>query len=168
MLRRLYFILPSTASVSTLVRELQESGIDSGHITVASREPVPLQQLGIRLQNDIFDRGARIERLLWTLNLVVFVFALIVTLGLLFTRGLSPALLIPVLIMAACFGAGLRFTHVPNVHLEDLADALNHGELILMTDVPPGRVAEIESLVHRRHPEAGIGGVGWWSDVLKT
>ena len=36
-----------------------------------------------------------------------------------------------------------------------------HGEEILLVDVPRTHVHEIEQLVSRRHPETGVGGVGW-------
>ncbi|MBI5039891.1 MAG: hypothetical protein HZB57_01360, partial [Gammaproteobacteria bacterium] len=61
---------------------------------------------------------------------------------------------------------GVRFTHVPNIHLREFAAALRHGELVLMVSVPRNRVAEIEDLVHRHHPDAAVGGVGWSSDLL--
>jgi hypothetical protein len=37
-----------------------------------------------------------------------------------------------------------------------------------MVDVPAGRVAEVEETVHRRHPEAIAGGVGWSVDALQV
>lgn len=36
-----------------------------------------------------------------------------------------------------------------------------------MVDVPSGQVAEVEETVHRRHPEAIAGGVGWSVDALQ-
>jgi hypothetical protein len=61
---------------------------------------------------------------------------------------------------------GVTFTRrIPNVHLAEFEDALQHGEVLLMVDVVPWRVTEVESLVHR-HPEAVSGGVGWHSDAF--
>ena len=51
--------------------------------------------------------------------------------------------------------------HVPDVHLTEFTDALSHGEILLMVDVPASRVAEIEDFVHHRYPEAVVGGVSW-------
>jgi hypothetical protein len=38
---------------------------------------------------------------------------------------------------------------------------LRHGEVVVMVDVPADRVHEVEGMVSRQHPEAGVGGVGW-------
>jgi hypothetical protein len=70
--------------------------------------------------------------------------------------------LLPVGIMLVAFLAGLGFTsRVPNVHLGEFRDALRHAEILLMVDVPVQQVARVEDRVHRRHPEAAVGGVGW-------
>jgi hypothetical protein len=70
-------------------------------------------------------------------------------------------------IMLATFIAGEQFVvHVPNVHLTEFTDALSHGEILLMVDVPKNRVAEIEHFVHHRYPEAVVGGVGWSIDAF--
>ena len=57
---------------------------------------------------------------------------------------------------------GARFAaHLPHAHLDEQAIPLRHGEVILMVDVPETKVHEVERLVSRRHPEVGVGGVGW-------
>jgi len=52
----------------------------------------------------------------------------------------------------------VRLSHA---HLADLRVPLEHGEVVLLVDVPFHRVREIEHLVAERHPEVGVGGVGW-------
>ena len=49
----------------------------------------------------------------------------------------------------------------PDVQLTEFTNALSHGEMLLMVDVPRHPVANIEDHVHHRHPEASVGGVGW-------
>jgi hypothetical protein len=64
--------------------------------------------------------------------------------------------------MAATFALGEWFIdHVPNIYLTEFRDALAHGEILLMVDVPAWRVKEIEDHIHSHHPEAAVGGVGW-------
>ena len=46
-------------------------------------------------------------------------------------------------------------------HLDEFRDAMAHGEILLMVDVPEQQVADIENLVHHHHPEATVGGVSW-------
>ena len=76
-------------------------------------------------------------------------------------------LLLPAVIMVVTFLMGIVFTsQVPNVHLSEFRDAMHHGELLLMVDVPLWRVERVEALVHEHHPEATAGGVGWHIDAL--
>ena len=70
-------------------------------------------------------------------------------------------------VMAVTFILGGQFViHVPNVHLTEFTDALSHGEILLMIDVPINRVAEIEDFVHHKYPEAVVGGVSWSVDAF--
>lgn len=166
MLRRLYFVLPNATVLSHIVQELRQAGIDNRHLAVAAHAPDNLHHLGLRVQSDLHDKGELIERALWTANLLLFFLATLAAVAVAFKYGLTPWLLLPAVLMAASFAAGLRFTRVPNVHIPEFTDALRHGELLLMVDVPRARVAEIEDRVHRRHPEATVGGVGWASELL--
>lgn len=166
MLRRLYFVLPNAASTAATLADLRATGVDAAHLRVAARDPDRVRIEGVQIQDARSDRGAQIERSLWTINLLVFAAAALAFIGLLLIQGLTPWIVLPAAVMAASFGVGLRFTRVPNAHLRELADALHHGELVLMVDVPPARVAEIEAQVQRRHPDAVVGGVGWSSDLL--
>jgi hypothetical protein len=50
---------------------------------------------------------------------------------------------------------------VPHCHLNQMKVPLQHGEVVLLIDLPKNRVHEITQLVERHHPEAGLGGVGW-------
>jgi len=70
-------------------------------------------------------------------------------------------------VMTVTYFAAEHFVvHVPDVHLTEFTDALAHGEILLMVDVPEKRVAEIESVVRYRHPEAVVGGVSWTVDAF--
>jgi len=75
----------------------------------------------------------------------------------------SPAgILVSLAVMLATFFAGKRFAvKLPHAHLADLRVPLEHGEVVLLVDVPVRRVREVEHLVAERHPEIGVGGVGW-------
>jgi len=65
-------------------------------------------------------------------------------------------------VMLATFVAGKRFAvGLPHAHPADLRVPLAHGEVVLLVDVPWRRVREAERLVAERHPEIGVGGVGW-------
>lgn len=168
LLRRLYFILPDTLRATGVAQELLDAGIAARRIALASRNPGAAPIAGIAVQSPGDDPGARIERTLWNLNLAVFFVALAALIAMLIAKAGLAWLAIPLLIMLATFLAGERFTHVPDTHLREFASALRHGEVVLMVDVPPERVAEIESRVQSHHPDAAVGGVGWGSDLLHT
>mgnify|MGYP000048903271 FL=1 len=46
----------------------------------------------------------------------------------------------------------------PSSRLTDFEAAIERGELLMMLDVPKGRVEEITDLVKKHHPEAQIEG----------
>ena len=69
--------------------------------------------------------------------------------------------------MIATFVAGEYFVvHIPNVHLNEFTNALAHGEILLMVDVPKDSVAQIEHFIHHKYPVAVIGGVSWSVDAF--
>lgn len=166
MLRRHYFVLPSINTTANILAKLQQAGIEPQHLAVASRTPEQIPIQGIRIRDAVHDRGDKIERWLWNLNLVLFGIAALALIIQLLIQGFSAWLLIPLAVIVATFAGGLRFTHIPNTPLHEFADALRHGELVLMVDIEHGRVAAIETLVHNHHPDAAVGGIGWSSDLL--
>jgi hypothetical protein len=144
MKRRLYFLFPDVEKARRVVEDLTRAGIDQMHMHALAKEGVALPGLPGATSLQRADWGRRIERMLWGGNLTVFA-------------------------MLATFAAGATFApKVPNVHLEEFRDALAHGEVLLMVDVPRARVAEVEEQVHRHHPEATVGGVGWAADALRV
>ncbi len=166
MRRRLYFVLPDRRVTAAIVGELRDADINPRYIGIASRDPAQVQIPAVHVQDATSDPGEHLERIVWDLNLALFAGALLVFVAMLVIQGPTLWLAVPVGIMLACFIAGVRFTAVPNTHLREFGSALRHGELVLMVSVPRWRVAEIEALVHRHHPDAALGGVGWSSDLL--
>jgi hypothetical protein len=167
--RRLYFLLPDTEHAGVVVSELEARGIERKcmHVIAGRGGDVSGLPVASRMQHN--DLGARIERYLWGGNLVLFFLALI---ALVILAVLSLPwwwLLLPSGIMLVSFVTGLEFVmHTPNVHLTEFESAMRHREILLMVDVPAGKVAEVEETVHRRHPEAIAGGVGWSVDALQV
>jgi hypothetical protein len=97
----------------------------------------------------------------WYGNLTYFVVALGVAAAALYLGSPGWAIIAGVAAIAAVI-LGQRFAvKVPHVHLSEMRVPFAHGEVILLVDVPRTRVCEIEQLVSRHHPEAGVGGVGW-------
>ncbi len=166
MKRRLYFLLPDVQHTRLVINELQAAGIEHRQMHVVPPKGVDLQDLPIAPRTD---PDARLENFLWNGNLVLFFGALLLLVVLAAMDVSALWLLLPAAVMLATFLVGAGFTrHVPNVHLSEFADALRHQEVLLMVDVPADQVARIEELVHRHHPEAVTGGIGWHADALQT
>ena len=166
MKRRLYFLFPDTTHTRSVVDELQARGIRLRNMHTHAYPGIDLTDLPLATPRQHNDAGARVETLLWDGNLVLFFAAVAVLVGLIFLEVAWYWLLLPAAAMLGTFLLGTIFTNrIPNVHQAEFADALRHGEILLMVDVAPWRVAEIESLVHR-HPEAVNGGVGWHIDAF--
>ena len=166
MNRRLYFLLPDKEHALSVVNELSANGIENEQIHAMAKKNVRLNGLPGATWQQYQDSGRQVEHWLWNANLVVFGLALGSLLTLWATLGMSAWLLVPVAIMLATFLGGLRFTKIPNIHLDEFRDAMAHGEILVMVDVSEARVADIEDRIHHHHPEAAIGGVGWGSPAL--
>ena len=159
--KRLYFLFPDAGHARGVTRELVQAGVDEQHIHAVARDGVDLASLPQATVRQRQDAAGRIEAVAWNTNLALFAAATVALLAALFltTVWLAVGALV---VMAATFLGGAWFAlRVPDVHLDEFREAIAHGEIVLMVDVPPKRVAEIEDLVHRRHPEANVGGVGW-------
>jgi hypothetical protein len=162
MKRRLYFLLPDTSHASAVVQELEQSSVDRRHIHTIAGKGSDASDLPQATPQQRGDMAARVEKFLWLGNLIVFFTALLLLIFMVLSQSGGFWVLLPAGVMLATFLAGLGFTsRVPNVHLDEFRDALRHAEVLLMIDVPVQQVARVEELVHRHHPEAAVGGVGW-------
>ena len=164
MLRRLFFLFPDEPHAQRVVNKLVSLDIPEQRIHALARgELRTLPQATQRQKNDT---AFYLERLLWKSNLAVFAVALI-TFIVAIIAGEFVWSMISLALLAVTFIAGEQFVvHVPDVHLTEFSDALSHGEMLLMIDVPLNRVTEIEDLVHHKYPEAAVGGVGWSVDAF--
>ncbi len=167
MNRRLYFLFPQVAHAKTVVDELRKTGVEVNHIHAVAREGVDLSALPPSTPRQREDACCRVENWLWNGNLLIFGIALL-ALAAAAWQGSWPAALAALAVMAVTFFVGERFAAtVPRAHLREFREAIAHGEVLLMVDVPRERVAEIEDKVHKRHPEAVVGGVGWSIEALE-
>ena len=165
MLRRLFFLFPDEKHAQRAVNQLIFHRISERniHAIAPGTELKTLPEATDRQKNDT---AFRVESFLWNTNLLVFSLAFMALVISLIMAEYAWAL-IALAIMTATFFAGEHFVvHVPDVHLTEFTDALSHGEILLMVDVPGSRVAEIEDFVHRHNPDAVIGGVSWSVDAF--
>lgn len=168
MLRRIFFVIPDVPHAKRIVKELEKAGIEWEQMHASSNPRVKLSGLPAATVAQNRDLVWALDKLFWRADLVLFALA---------TLGLAAALYSGSLIWAALSAAVMLGTFLlgnwfsvklPHTHLGDMRVPLNHGEVVLMVDVPLNRVREIEQLVSRHHPEAEVGGVGWTSPLLGT
>jgi hypothetical protein len=156
MRRRLYFMLPDTYSAKQIADELLLARIEISHIHVLAKDGVALDGLheASILQKSDFVHGVES-------GLVIGGAAGIVAgvVALLYPPSGVTLHLVSILI-TALLGAGIGAwvssmiaSSVPNSRLKQYEQAIADGGILMMVDVPSGRVAEIQQLVTRRHPE---------------
>lgn len=165
MERRLYFLAPDAPAAKQVVGELRAAGIPSERIHAIGRDGQSLDALPPATDQQRRDALHIIQQAFWNGNLAVFGLALLGLLAALYTgRPVLAALCLA--LMIGTFVLGLLNTRLPDVHLQEFRDALRHGEILIFVDVAKERVQEVEDLVHRRHPEVAVGGVGWTIGML--
>lgn len=168
MLRRIFFAIPDIAHARSIVSELESAGIGKDHIHASSKVGTPLPGLQGAPAARRGDCVEFLDRLLWNGDLLAFT-AGTLALGLAAYYASTLWALAALAVMLASYAFGhWFFTKIPHTHLSDLRVPLEHGEVVLMVDVPRDRLRETEQVVSRRHPEAEMGGVGWTSPMFGT
>jgi hypothetical protein len=167
MNQRLYFLLPDREHTLRIVNELREQGFQTTHMHTLAGKGQTAENLPGSDSHQRNDLAGRIEYWAWRADLVLFFLAAIAVVVMVFQHA-GLWVLLPLAVMVATFLLGERFTHLPNVHLHEFRDALRHGEILLMVDVPRERVSEIEYRVRAHHPEAVAGGSSWNLPALNT
>jgi hypothetical protein len=164
--RRLYFVIPDEPQAVQVVDDLESTGINRQYIHAIAGKGAALTQLPPASEPQRHDAVWRLERTLWIGNLLLFSLALIGLVALAI-QGAWLGAVLSFVIMALSFTAGALFAmRVPDTHLDEFRGVLSHREVLLMVDVPKWRVAEVEEIVHRRHPQATPGGTGWTINTL--
>ena len=161
MKRQLYYLLPDVGHTQQLCEDLQALNIHENSLTAVMQEKSEIK--GIHAVHGVneTDRGFFLEWFLWRLNLTVFALAVLVFVGYVVWQP-SYWIIVPLVVMAMTFVVGMYFSiRVPNVHWNEFCSAIRHGEIALIVDVPVSQVRQVDSVVHRRHPEAVNGGVCW-------
>ena len=167
MTRRLFFLLPDIEHTKRVVEDLMANKVDKKHMHVIARDDIDTTNLPPSTSRQKNDTAFRIERLLWSGNLILFFLSAIAAITMLIMGNIAIALVFAG-IMLVSFISGQRFAVTfPNAHMSEFNSALEHREILLMVDLPLGRIAEIEDIVQSHHPEVIVGGVGWTVEALR-
>lgn len=157
MRRRLYFILPDVESARRTADDLLLARVEDRHMRfLASRgtELEPLHEAGYLDKTDMV-HGAAVG-----LALGAIIGALVGVMVVAYPpEGTNPQLvsiLIGMLLGAPLGGwmASMAGAAVPNSRLRQFQAEIDAGRVLMMVDVPFGRVEEITELAAARHPEA--------------
>jgi len=160
MRRRLYFLLPDVASARQTADDLLLARVEDRHMHFLAKRGTDLGELheASYLQKTDLMHGAGIGLAFGGLGGLVLG-AMIVA----FPPAGSPQLV--TVLIAAVIGAvlgawmaSMAAAAVPNSRLKQFQDDIEKGKILLMVDIPYGRVEQIRELVMGRHPEAVSGG----------
>jgi hypothetical protein len=161
MRRRLYFMVPDVANVRLIRDELLLARIEDGHIHVLAKDGIPLAGLheASVLQKTDFVHGA--ETGLAVGGGIGIIAGLV---AVFFPPAGIDLQLVTILLTAligAAFGAwvsSMVASAIPNSRLKTFESAIAAGRILMMVDVPSGRVDEIKKLIVAHHPETTSSG----------
>ena len=161
-MRRLYFLIPNIDSAKKIVDELLLARVDERHIHIAAKDhhalkDAHLPEANLLQESDFIpavERGLAIggaTGVLAGLAAVTLPVGLALGGGAILGIGLAGA-------GAGAWVSSMIGISAPNSRLEQYEDAIEKGELLMMVDVPKGRVGEITDLIKMHHPEAEVEG----------
>jgi hypothetical protein len=157
MRRRLYFVLPDVESARRSADDLLLARVEDRHMRFLARrgtELEPLHEAGYLDKTDMV-HGAAVG-----LAIGAIIGALVGVMVVAYPpEGTNPQLvsvLVGMLVGAplGAWMASMAGAAVPNSRLKQFQADIDAGRVLMMVDVPFGRVEEITDLVVSRHPEA--------------
>lgn len=149
-------MVPDVTGARMIRDELLLARIEDGHIHVLAKDGMPLGDLheASILQKTDFVHGAETGLVIGGgIGIVAGVVAI------LFPPAGVDLQLVTILVTAlvgAAFGAwvsSMVASSIPNTRLKTFEAGIEAGRILMMVDVPAGRVDEIRKLIASRHPE---------------
>lgn len=156
-MKRLCFLVPDADSAHGIVEDMTGLGIHESEIYVVANEDVPLGDLpdaGAIQESDFYPQLRRGAAMGGTIGILGGLVAMRVA-GTVFGGG--AVLLLGLIgagfsaLLASIFGSAF-----PNSRLNEFEKAIQDGHVLVIVDVPPERIDEIERIVNSRHPEIEI------------
>lgn len=162
MRRRLYFLLPDVESARKTEDELLLARVEERHIHFVAREDVELGRLP---EATVVQRSDLLHAMLIGLvagGVTGVMAGVVIYLLPAAEIGLGLGVILGTAILGAIIGtwvSGMIGISVPNSRLRPFDGAVSGGQILMMVDVPKGRVEEIVDLMHKTHPEAADRGM---------
>ena len=158
-MRRINFLIPTFDLTQMIVIELQQQSIPRSHLHVVANMKQPLNDLP---QASIWQRSELASGLIWGTVAGAVAGLLGSLLTILFPPG-GVELGLTALLISTIAGAGIGATilglikgHEHNHHLNDFKHEIEHGEYLLMVDVPKSELEHVSNSILKHHPEANI------------
>jgi hypothetical protein len=156
-MRRLYFLVPDTAVGKKVVDELLLARIEWRHIHVVAKRGTPLEELpeaGYLQKSDIIPAMQRAVPIGGATGLLCGLVAIVLAPHLVVAGG---GLLLATGLAGVGIGAylgGMVGLNVENTRHKAFHDAIERGQLLVIVDVPRGRVVEITGRIKSAYPAA--------------
>jgi Flp pilus assembly protein TadB len=157
MRHRILYLLPDLASARRMMDDLLLARVEERHIHFLAKRGTSMEGLheaSIAQKSDLV-HGAQIGLVLGALlgcalgGLVAYEFVA--------APGMRIVTVLAAALLGALFGmwvSSMVGSAVPNSRLKQFEQAIEQGKILLMVDVPQGRVDEIRERLHDIHPEA--------------
>lgn len=161
MRRRLYFLLPDVESAKQTANDLLLARVEDRHMHFLGPRGTNFGELheASYLQKTDLLHGAGIGLGVGGLGGLLLGVVIVAYPP----EGTNPQLV--AVLVAALIGAvlgawmaSMAAAAVPNSRLKQFQEQIGQGKILLMVDVPYGRVEQIRDLILKRHPEAVSGG----------
>lgn len=159
-MRRIYFLVPNVETTRKIVDELLLARIEERHIHVLARRDTPLELLPEATFLQKTDFVPALEQGL-ALGGATGMVAGLVALALPTSLVLGGGAVLAVSLVGAGLGAwwsSMIGAGIGNRRLKNYEEAIERGEVLVMADVPKGKVQAIEEMVKGHHPEAECKG----------
>lgn len=159
-MKRIYFLVPDIETTRMIVNELLLQRVDEKHMHVLAKRGTPLGDLPEASYMQKTDFVPALEQGLVLGGLTGFVSGMV---ALAMTTGFaaSGGTILVTSLLGAVFGgwfSSMVGSSVGNRQVKPYAAAIEKGEILMMIDVPKHRIADIEQVVHKNHPESKCGG----------
>ncbi|MGR8936082.1 MAG: DUF1269 domain-containing protein [Gammaproteobacteria bacterium] len=159
-MRRIYFLVPDSATAHKIVNALRTENIPDRHIHVLAKRGTSLEAMpeaGVFEKTDFLpalERGAALGGATGLLfGLAALRFAGFVIAG-------GPIL--GVLLTGATIGSlmgGLAGLQMGNSRLKQFEEAIEQGEILILVDVPKERIDDISKIIVKHHPGTKFEGI---------
>ena len=160
-MRRIYFLVPDIATTKKIVDDLLLTRIEEKHIHVIAKRGTPLEELpeaNLLQKNDFIPAVEQGLALGGATGMLAGLVAVALPPA---STVIAGGVILATTLASAGVGAwlsGMVGMSVDNRQLKEFEDAIEAGELLILADVSPDRVNEIEASVKKHIPQVEIEG----------